>query len=43
MGDGNEVREQNVKIESGNTLQIIEFLNTLAFAASHDLVILIDG
>jgi hypothetical protein len=44
VGDDEDVaREQNVQIESSNAQQMIDFLNTLAFASSQKLDILIDG
>lgn len=44
MGDDEDVeRESTVSPETGNAEQMIEFLNTLAFAASEKLDVLIDA
>jgi hypothetical protein len=41
--DGGFEREGNVALESNNSRQMLEFLNTLAFCAGNKLDILVDG
>jgi hypothetical protein len=41
--DGGFEREGNVALETNNSRQMLEFLNTLAFCAGNKLDILVDG
>jgi hypothetical protein len=44
VGDDSDVeREESVAVESRNAQQMIDFLNTLAFASSQKLDVLVDG
>jgi hypothetical protein len=43
VGDDDQARTQSVEIESGNAEAMVDFLNTLGFAQSEDLDVMIDG
>jgi hypothetical protein len=43
LGEGSMERASDVAPESRNAQQMLEFLNTLAFAAAHKVGVLIDG
>lgn len=43
VGDTDEARSNTVELETGNAEAMIDFLNTLGYAQSEDLDVLIDG